>query len=170
MFSAHADQVYAFAAHRLDPDSAGDVVSEVYLAAWRRIGEIRDPALPWLLGTARKVISNELRGRTRRSALTERLRATADESAAVDGVPEVMDALRELSEPDQEVLTLAEWYGLSGREAAQVLGCSTGTYAVRLHRARRRLRQRLEEFGVPHQATGAQHGPAATATLREDGQ
>jgi RNA polymerase sigma-70 factor (ECF subfamily) len=35
------------------------------------------------------------------------------------------------------------WHGLSPREAARVVGCSTATFSVRLHRARKRLQQAL---------------------------
>jgi RNA polymerase sigma-70 factor, ECF subfamily len=46
-----------------------------------------------------------------------------------------------LSEADQEVLTVSAWYDLTALQAARVLGCSPGAYAVRLHRARHRLRR-----------------------------
>ena len=39
---------------------------------------------------------------------------------------------------------LAAWEELSGSEAARVLGCSATAYRIRLHRARRRLRERLD--------------------------
>ncbi|MGW0772804.1 RNA polymerase sigma factor [Streptomyces sp. NPDC002835] len=148
LFTAHADRVYAFAVHRLDPEAARDVVSETFLAAWRRIDEIRDPALPWLLGTARKIIANELRRHSRQTALTERLvvmtaERDTDESTSAADRQSVLAAMRHLSEADQEVLTVSAWYDLSGPEAAEVLGCSAGTYAVRLHRARRRLHRRM---------------------------
>ncbi|MEV6401093.1 sigma-70 family RNA polymerase sigma factor [Streptomyces sp. NPDC051907] len=149
LFTAHADRVYAFAAHRLDPEAARDVVSETFLAAWRRIEDVRDPALPWLLGTARKIIANELRRHSRQTALTERLivmtaeRATDDESVSAADRQSVIAAMRRLSEADQEVLAVSAWYDLSGPEAAKVLGCSPGAYAVRLHRARRRLHRQM---------------------------
>jgi RNA polymerase sigma factor (sigma-70 family) len=48
-------------------------------------------------------------------------------------------ALALLSERDQEVLVLVAWDGLDRAQAAEVLGISAGAFAVRLHRARRRL-------------------------------
>ncbi|MFF3687719.1 RNA polymerase sigma factor [Streptomyces sp. NPDC002187] len=148
LYAAHAGQVHAFAARRVGPASAPDMVSETFLVAWRRIDEIRDPALPWLLATARRLVANELRGQARRSALTERLGSLAPGMYGTDpsalAQQEVITALRTLPDADQEVLTLAVWHDLSGPQAARVLGCSPGTYAVRLHRARRRLRRRME--------------------------
>ena len=55
-----------------------------------------------------------------------------------------MDAQRRrLGERDREALLLVAWEGFSVAEAAVVLGCSRGAFAVRLHRARRKLGQRL---------------------------
>ena len=53
-------------------------------------------------------------------------------------------ALGELSEDDREVLMLVAWEGLTAAQAGEVLGCSAGAAAMRLHRARRRLSTLLE--------------------------
>ncbi len=63
-----------------------------------------------------------------------------------DGVAEraaVLAALARLSDEDRELLTLVAWQGLKPAEAARVVGCSTATYFVRLHRARKRLADAL---------------------------
>jgi len=52
-------------------------------------------------------------------------------------------ALATLGERDREVLLLTAWEGLAPGEAATVLGCSRNAFAVRLHRARRRLASAL---------------------------
>jgi RNA polymerase sigma-70 factor (ECF subfamily) len=48
-----------------------------------------------------------------------------------------------LGQGDQEVLLLVAWDELRREQAAKVLGVSTGTFAVRLHRARRRFARAL---------------------------
>ncbi|MGH9075823.1 MAG: RNA polymerase sigma factor [Acidimicrobiales bacterium] len=58
---------------------------------------------------------------------------------------EVLAALGRLSDGDQEVLTLVAWDGLSNAEVAGVLGASRQSVALRLHRARQRLRRELGE-------------------------
>ncbi|MBA2438956.1 MAG: sigma-70 family RNA polymerase sigma factor, partial [Acidimicrobiia bacterium] len=40
---------------------------------------------------------------------------------------------------DREILRLVAWDGLSTTQAVQSLGCTRAAFAVRLHRARRRL-------------------------------
>lgn len=164
LFDAYADRVHAFATHRVGPDSARDVVSETFLVAWRRFDTVPDRALPWLLGTARKVISNELRGRARRSALADRLAASRINvpEGPSDTKHDVESALEKLDQADQEVLVLSAWYDLTGIEAARVLGCAPGTYAVRLHRARRRLRRELtrDEHGWTVRTPSDQEAPS----------
>jgi RNA polymerase sigma-70 factor (ECF subfamily) len=39
---------------------------------------------------------------------------------------------------------LVAWDGLTNHQAAKVLNCGVGAFAVRLHRARRRLARALE--------------------------
>lgn len=55
------------------------------------------------------------------------------------GEPELVSALARLGERDREVLLLVAWEDLDPASAAAALGCSRATFAVRLHRARRRL-------------------------------
>ncbi|MEK8171531.1 sigma factor-like helix-turn-helix DNA-binding protein [Streptomyces sp. M19] len=60
-----------------------------------------------------------------------------------------LQALAGLSDTDRELLTLVAWHGLGPRQAARVLGCSTATFSVRLHRARRRLERALDSAAPP---------------------
>ncbi|MCL2419690.1 MAG: sigma-70 family RNA polymerase sigma factor [Conexibacteraceae bacterium] len=148
----HADlgpAVRTFVHRRIDPAVADDVVAEVFLAAWRRFDEAPSDGLPWLLGIARGVLANQRRGDGRRAALHRRLADHAPSgepaSEALSGDSAVLRALTSLSPRDQETLLLIAWDGLDRRQAARVLGISTGQLAVRLHRARRRLQGALDE-------------------------
>lgn len=150
-----------YALRRTDPATADDVVSDVFVVACRRLPDVPDDALPWLLGCARRVLANQRRGERRQRALSERL--TGGETAAAPESPDrgLAAALATLSEADREVLMLVAWEGLEPERAARVLGCSRGALAVRLHRARRRLARALV----------ANHGPAVssrTATVEVD--
>ena len=61
------------------------------------------------------------------------------------GEPQLALALASLRERDREALMLVAWDGLDHRTAATVMGCSTGSLTVRLHRARRRLARALAD-------------------------
>lgn len=138
LFAAHAGAVRAYARRRIDPVSADDTVSEVFAVAWRRLDDVPEAALPWLLGCARLVLAHQHRRRQRDVALAERLQ-TAAGPPPPQGDPVLGWALSQLSERDRELLLLIAWEGLEPAQAARVLGCSQNAVAVRLHRARRRL-------------------------------
>ena len=150
LFRSCADRVLAYLLHRTDRESAQDVLQEVFVTAYRKADELPDPPIGWLLGTARRLLANDNRGARRRDELARRLATQpttmneSDDSATATAVGE---ALAGLSANDREVLTLSAWYGLTGEEAARALGCSASTYAVRLHRARHRLADRLRAAG-----------------------
>lgn len=56
---------------------------------------------------------------------------------------DVRAAIATLAVDDQAIVTLNAWEGLSSREIAEALGMNPSTVRVRLHRARRRLREQL---------------------------
>ncbi len=143
LFRGHYPAVRAYALRRAPRDVAQDAVAETFLVAWRRLDDVPADALPWLYGVARRVLANERRSADRRAALAARVAATsapAGEPEARVGEAELMRAaLAGLSEQHREALTLVAWHGLTGARAARAAGCSAGTFAVRLHRARAKL-------------------------------
>jgi RNA polymerase sigma factor (sigma-70 family) len=155
LFRRHHRAVVAYVRRRAPAEAVDDVVGEVFLVAWRRLDGIPEQELPWLLGVARNALATQRRGALRRRALTLRLgtaagagagSANAATPASVDGVDDrLLAALAKLSVKDREALTLVAWDGLEPHEAAVVLGDSPGSFRVRLHRARTRLRRLLDE-------------------------
>jgi RNA polymerase sigma factor (sigma-70 family) len=157
-FESHYPRVLAYGLRRL-PDRAGaeDAAAETFLVAWRRFDDAPSDQLPWLLAIARNVIYNQSRSARRRDRLAARVAAErrvidqqpeagwiherGDDSAA--NVAAARAALERLSDRDREILLLTSWDGLSGSRAAAALGCSAGTFAVRLHRARTRFARAL---------------------------
>lgn len=140
LFAAHGRAVYAFARRRAAAADADEVVSETFLVAWRRLDDLPDQPLPWLLGVARRCLANQARGDARQTALRARL-ATVRDTAAPDRAvsPEVHTALARLSPADRDAITLLAWEGLTPAEVAAALGCTRAAVYLRLHRARRRL-------------------------------
>jgi RNA polymerase sigma-70 factor (ECF subfamily) len=148
MYRTHCGAVRSFVHRRVRVAVADDVVADVFVIAWRRIGDAPSDELPWLLAIARGVLANRRRSDARQLALRERLAATT--VAPAEQEPEVLGqesrlvlALGSLKRRDQEVLLLVGWDGLDRAQAATVLGITAGLFSVRLHRARRRLRRAL---------------------------
>ena len=147
--------VLRFAVARIDPERAKDVAAETFLVAWRRLDEVPAEPRPWLLGVARKVIAGQFRSESRRDALALRLEVERSDAGGADlaGVladrDEVLTAFAALRERDREVLRLVTWDELGPADAADVLGVTRVAFAVRLHRARRRLERALELESPP---------------------
>ncbi|WP_407566191.1 RNA polymerase sigma factor [Streptomyces sp. 184] len=152
-------RVMAYCLRRTDESAAHDAVAEAYAVAWRRRRHLPaddEQAVLWLLGIARRVLANQARSRHRWTRLLLRVAQRADpEPAAVHGhdtTDELATALAELPAADRELLRLAYWDDLSRAEIAAVLGISVGAVDTRMHRSRKRLRERLAAANH-HQAT-----------------
>ncbi|KAK1179772.1 RNA polymerase sigma factor [Streptomyces sp. NBS 14/10] len=156
----HSVALHAYLVRRCGR-AAEDLLAEVWLAAFaQRAGY--DPGLGsvrgWLFGIARNhVLAHWRREASRASAAAEY--ATVDGGDRGDGgagweaadarldaaalLPAMLTALRELPEPERELLLLTAWEQLTPAEAARVAGIPAGTARSRLHRARARMRQLL---------------------------
>ena len=99
------------------------------------------PGVGWLIATARNVLGNEYKGRSRREQLLERLAEEARVQAVVTNDDEQQDSVAEilsrLKDRDREILMLSYWDDLTTAELAESLGCTPSAAAVRLHRARK---------------------------------
>jgi RNA polymerase sigma-70 factor (ECF subfamily) len=148
LYEQHYWSVLRFLLRRLGEEPRSrDLTAEVFVVAWRRLDELPDPVLPWLYGVARRVLANEYRSQGRQDRLHERLAGLAvqeDEDLSAERIW-VVEALHRLSDADQEVLRLSAWEDLSGADIAAVLNCSNNAAAVRLHRARQRLRALMSQ-------------------------
>lgn len=174
-FIAFYQALYAdlvrFAARRVDPGHAEDVVADAFVVVWRRFDELpdrHDDARSWVFGITRHLLLNQRRGSQRRRDLGIRLADTAaffDAGRDADLVVSRVDlstAWGRLSEAHQETLALAVLDELTAPEAAAVLGISPVAFRLRLHRARRALRLHLDH---PPRPTGAPAGlPERPAT------
>ncbi|XVQ13782.1 RNA polymerase sigma factor [Spirillospora sp. CA-255316] len=157
LYDENYRRVLAYALTHAEPHTAEDIAGETFLIAWRRLADVAEPPLPWLLGVARNLLRKQRDSGHRRRALAERVAELAGAGGAVAGdVAEhvverqsALAALAALPERDLEVLTLVNWHGLRPREAAKVVGCSAAAFFVRLHRARRRLAGALENGPDP---------------------
>ena len=152
MFATHHDAVRRYVVRRQSAGLIDDAIAETFLVAWRRLDEIPDRTLPWLLGVARRVLADQRRAVDRRRSLSERLhvdalsgRGARDWEPPAGLTPELASALAVLTEHEREALLLVAWDRLSAIDAARVAGCSPAAFRVRLHRARQRVARRLGE-------------------------
>jgi RNA polymerase sigma-70 factor (ECF subfamily) len=160
-YEQHYWRVVRYVQRRNAGAPARDIAAETFLVAWRRSDQALERGLPWLLRTASLTLRNWERTQRRGERLVQRIAAEPPSAGGDPAVAHgdrqwVRDAVRQLPAKDRELLLLVTWEGLDVRDAASVVGCSPAAAAVRLHRARRRLRDLLEPHPTPDFALTAE--------------
>jgi RNA polymerase sigma-70 factor (ECF subfamily) len=162
IYAEQFERVGAYLLARSDRDLAEEALARTFEVAWRRIADVPEEPLPWLLGVARRTLADVRRAHRRHAGLLERIAETLPREAAAEergSCERTLAALERLTNPQLEVLLLVAWDGLSHRETATVLGCSTAAVTLRMHRARARLRAALCD------ANAAPEGPAGSRAV-----
>ncbi|MGL3805784.1 RNA polymerase sigma factor [Paeniglutamicibacter sp. R2-26] len=133
--------VYRYTYRRiLDIESARQITNDVFRIAWQKAIPVGPDAMPWLLVTAKKLVSNEIRALGREQRLARKATAqyfVEQRGNSSDLGEQVQSIMATLRAKDREVLMLAYWDGLSTAEIAVVLGCSLESTKSRLFRARK---------------------------------
>jgi len=147
----HSGDVLAYLERRHHGDgSTGpeDVLAEVLIVAWRRLHDIpAELERPWLFGVARKCLANDQRKTGRRRNFQLQLRAPEGDASAEDEALadlQLAEALSALKPVEREVLFLAAWEGLDPKELAVALKVSENAAAVRLSKAKTKLKENLK--------------------------
>src|SRR4051794_36135218 len=120
-------------------EGADEATAEAFTRAIPQLGSIRD-LRPWLYWVAFRVARTEL-DREQHQAV-EHQDQVAD-PADVDELHRVLEALTALPPKQRAAIVLHYRVDLPVREVAAILGVSTPTAKVHLHRGRNRLRQLL---------------------------
>ena len=136
---------------------AEEVAQETFLRAWKQLHRF-DPACgefsTWLFSIARHLGLHELERAYAKHELAndETLAEFAAENLPLSDAlnqallkQRLFQALHSLPVTDRSALALAYYQDLDLDAIARIEGCSSGAIKVRLHRAKQRLRQLLEE-------------------------
>lgn len=130
---------------------AEDLTQEVFIRAWTKLGTFRGDAAfgTWLHRLAVNFILS------RRETLRRRARKQVPDNAILDRTParaarpgvglDLESAIQKLPDGAREVFVLYEVEGFPHAEIAAMAGISQGTSKSQLHRARKILREYLNE-------------------------
>lgn len=163
----HQDRVYTLARALLrDREAAADVTQEVLIRLWRHLPELEGNLAAWLARVTRNCCYDELRRRRSQSQAlgTESPAEVLEDHAAHGPSPErlassselgrrLRDAVAELGEPYRSVILMREVQEMKYQEIALALEIPLNTVKIQIHRARRLLRERIEEVNG-HVAVG----------------
>lgn len=145
-------RVYALAFRLVgDRGEAEDVAQEAYLRVFRSLGGFREEARfeTWLHRIVVNAAMTHLRRRGRFGDLARDPETDPEPPPTPPAQDRTADrdlirrALEELPAGLRTTLVLYELYGLSCREIGEELGVSEGAAKVRLHRARKRLKEAI---------------------------
>ena len=142
LYDMYAPLVHGVLLARVPYDEVGDLVQDVFLVAFRKLGSLRDAGRvgPWLAMIAR----NRATDFHRRARATEELH---EEMAHAEGreaeAAEALEIIRGLPEAYRETLVLRLVEGMTGPEIAARTGLQPASVRVNLHRGMKLLRERL---------------------------
>ncbi|MGP3955841.1 RNA polymerase sigma factor [Nonomuraea sp. 3N208] len=143
--------LWTYVRRMLDAERADDVTQEVWLAVVRGLPRLREPGrfAPWLFTIARRSVTDRLRSEYTREeeGLAQGDVAVDDPVEALVERAELVSALSALPVLEREILVLFYLEDLSVEDCAQICRVPVGTVKSRLNRARRFLREHLEEKG-----------------------
>lgn len=147
-YRQYLDPVSRFLARRVDFSQVDELTSQVFEIAWnKRSQPDRGHELPWLYKIAGFVVANHRRKQANEQTKLGFLQlhdySPSAESIAVADLA-LAEAIRSLSATDQSLLALVAFDDLEVREAAKLLGLTANAASIRLNRARKQLREKLQ--------------------------
>ncbi|MDH3586879.1 MAG: sigma-70 family RNA polymerase sigma factor [Gammaproteobacteria bacterium] len=133
-----------------DRTVAEDVVQESLLRAWKSLDSLRDAAAAkhWLLTIVRRENARYFERRRLETVDVDDLTPSQEALLAEEPDHELDDiraAIYRLDEDYREPLVLQSLMGYSTKEIGELMGLKQGAVLTRLHRARLKLREDMEE-------------------------
>ncbi len=151
-----------------NPSEAEDIAQDALLRAWRRRSTLRekDRRKEWLATIVRNEAFRQ-HARVRPDPVAELETKEGVEDERVTATVERADlhaAIKDLDEPDRQLLRLRYNEDLTQEAIARRLGIPVGTVKVRLHRVRHKLRRAMGD-GKPVSAGRKRRRISADAAL-----
>ncbi|MGZ4319205.1 MAG: sigma-70 family RNA polymerase sigma factor [Gaiellaceae bacterium] len=158
LYRKHAGDVYRYALVVLRNEAdAEDVTQTTFLNAYRAIAKGERPRTPqnWLIAIAHNVCRQRFRQSQRRPnevELHEELAEASHEEEERVSAEDIRRALGHLAFNQRAALVMRELEGRSYQQIAEILGLSVSAVETLIFRARRALREQLEEGITCHEA------------------
>ena len=142
LYERYGAMVHGVLLARVPVDDVDDLVQDVFLSAFQKLGSLRQPEAfgGWLAAIARRRAVDHHR-HTRVTVDPTDLPAV-DHTARADAL-EVLAVIRTLPDAYRETLTLRLVEGMTGPEIADRTGLTPASVRVNLHRGMKQLRAKL---------------------------
>lgn len=142
LYGLYSPMVHGILLARVPYAEVGDLVQDVFLVAFRKLGSLRQPERfgPWVAMITRNRAMDFYRRTRETEELNEEL-AHAERPTAE--AAEALEAIRALPEAYRETLVLRLVEGMTGPEIAARTGLQPASVRVNLHRGMKLLREKL---------------------------
>ena len=163
LYGDHHRAVHAYLLARTgDPETALDLLQEVFLRAWRNLDTLRargeDRYRYWIFTVAKNLVTDYYRNVASRSSATDHLAQAAQHDArTVPGVETEVEereeqrmlhrAIRRLPDDLRTVLLLQILGDMTSAQVGEALGKPAGTVRYQTHQARKRLAEEMQLIG-----------------------
>ena len=148
LYGDYSRMVHAILLGRVPRRDVDDLVQDVFVSAYTRIRELREPAAfgGWLATIARNRATDYLRRSREQVELPDELPGGDPIEAETFAVLEIV---RHLPDAYRETLLMRLVEGMSGNEIAERSGLTPASVRVNLHRGMKLLRERWADQGRP---------------------
>jgi RNA polymerase sigma-70 factor (ECF subfamily) len=150
LYRRHLARVHTLATRMLGTPDVDDVVQDVFIRCWEKLGSFRGESAfgTWLHRlTVNVILGHRGSAAVRRGKTHEGGDALIEVPGRAPGIEEGLDfetALQRLPNGMREIFMLHDVMGYKHEEIARSLGISTGTSKSQLHRSRMALRRYLD--------------------------
>ena len=158
LYRRHNVRVFRFLLRFVDGEAtAEDLVSEVFLEAWRKAGQFaaRSSVSTWLLAIARYKALSALRKRSAEGLSDDVIEFIEDPSddpetalAKTERAQILRDCLKQLSPAHREIIDLVYYHERSIDDVAEIIGVPQNTVKTRMFYARKRIGELLSARGL----------------------
>lgn len=150
LFHEMSGKLFSFAARRVSPHAAEDVVAQTFETVWKKRDECPtdpDARIGWVFAIGRIKILQESQRRHRKHHDN---RFVADHGGRSRAVPDISDSVvesttghwiyQQLSNIERDLFDIAFMQDVTRAQAAAMLALSVGTFDTRVSRLRSRIR------------------------------
>ena len=137
-------QITNYLVRRVSPPDVEDLASRIFEIAWTKRSEApKGFELPWLYRVAGFVVANHRRSQKAKENFLVLFRprdsAPSAEEIALSDLS-LSEAWAKLTPAERQVISLSSFEGLDNADSARVLEISTNAFALRLSKAKAKLR------------------------------
>lgn len=156
VYDTYSRLVFAIARKALQPEAANEVTQDVFVNAWRARHQFdlsRGSLKSWLVGITKRRIIDHLRSERRHvdRRADEQAASLAEHPTLVDDLANrslLVDALQQLPERSQQVITMAFLHDQTHQQIAETTGIPLGTVKSDIRRGLERIRAILVDQEV----------------------